>query len=70
MVGADELSKADQQSLAFGEAFERGFLSQGATESREIAQSLDMGWDLLSTLPVQELTHLSMDDLARFIRRE
>jgi V/A-type H+-transporting ATPase subunit B len=70
VVGADELGKADQASLAFGDAFERGFLSQGAAENREIGQSLDMGWELLSKLPVQELSHLSMEDLERFIKKE
>ncbi len=70
VVGADELGKADQASLAFGDAFEREFLSQGAAENREIGQSLDMGWELLSKLPVHELSHLSMEDLERFIKQE
>ena len=70
VVGADELNRGDQALLAFGEAFERDFLSQEGTESRGIDQSLEIGWELLSALPAHELSHLSMDDLDRFIKKQ
>ncbi|MGI6783161.1 MAG: V-type ATP synthase subunit B [Aminivibrio sp.] len=70
VVGEDELSPADRASLAFGDDFERAFLNQEADESREIGQSLDMGWDLLAKLPVQELTRLSSEEIERFIKRK
>ena len=69
VVGADELSTTDKASLSFGDAFERTFLSQGAEENREIGQSLDLGWELLSTLPVQELSRLSMEEIKKYIRK-
>ena len=69
VVGADELSTTDKASLSFGDAFERSFLSQGAEENREIGQSLDLGWELLSTLPVQELSRLSMEEIKKYIRK-
>jgi len=69
VVGADELSKADKASLAFGDAFERRFLNQGADENREIGQSLDLGWELLAALPVQELSRLSMEEIEKYIRK-
>ncbi len=67
VVGADELSATDKASLSFGDAFERSFLSQGAEENREIGQSLDLGWELLSALPVQELSRLSMEEIKKYI---
>lgn len=70
VVGEDELSTADRASLTFGDAFEQSFLSQGAEENREIGQSLDLGWELLSTLPVQELSRLSMDEIGKYIRKK
>ena len=70
VVGEDELSTADRASLAFGDTFEQSFLSQGAEENREIGQSLDLGWELLSTLPVQELSRLSMDEIGKYIRKK
>lgn len=70
VVGEDELSPADRASLSFGDAFERSFLSQGGEENREISQSLDLGWELLSSLPVQELSRLSMDEIEKYIRKK
>ncbi|MEF2796287.1 MAG: V-type ATP synthase subunit B, partial [Hydrogeniiclostridium sp.] len=38
-----------------GKLFEQRFVSQGANENRPIGESLDLGWQLLSTLPREEL---------------
>ena len=35
--------------------FESKFVNQGFNENRSIEQSLDLGWELLSTLPRAEL---------------
>lgn len=51
VIGEDELGKEDKLLLKFGEAFEERFLNQGYTENRTIEQTLDLGWELLSTLP-------------------
>ena len=67
VVGEDELGKGDQASLAFGDAFERTFLNQGLDENREIGQSMDLGWDLLSMLPVQDLSRLSLEEIRKYL---
>ena len=69
VVGEDEVSRADKASLAFGDAFEQTFLNQGPEENREIGQSLDMGWELLSLLPVSDLTRLSLEEIKKYIRK-
>ncbi|MBR0541638.1 MAG: V-type ATP synthase subunit B [Clostridia bacterium] len=51
VIGEDELGNEDKMLLKFGEAFEERFLNQGYTENRTIEQTLDLGWELLSTLP-------------------
>ena len=63
VVGEDELSKTDKQSLAFGELFENKFVRQDHDEDREIGHSLDIAWDILSTLPKSELTRVSLDEI-------
>lgn len=68
VVGEDELSKVDKQSLAFGAFFENRFLRQGKDEDREIGQSLDMSWNILSALPRGELTRVSLDEIKNHIR--
>lgn len=70
VVGEDEVSPTDKSALAFGEAFENTFLKQEGDENREIGQSLDLGWHLLSGLPESELSRLSMDEVEKFIRRK
>ena len=69
VVGTDELSRADKASLAFGDSFERLFVNQGMEENREIGHSLDLGWKLLSMLPVQELSRLSMEEIEKYIKK-
>ncbi len=54
IIGSDELSAAERGAIAFGEAFERRFLSQGRREHRAIGDTLDIGWEVLSSLPGQE----------------
>jgi V/A-type H+-transporting ATPase subunit B len=68
VVGEDELSKTDKQSITFGDFFENRFLKQGRDEDREIGQSLDMAWDILSTLPQGDLTRVSLDEIRAHIK--
>lgn len=69
VVGEDELSKNDKSSLKFGKLFEEQFLRQGKEEEREIGYSLDMAWDILSSLPRSELTRVSMMEIQEHIRK-
>lgn len=69
VVGEDELSKTDKAYLTFGEAFEKQFLMQGREEDREIAQSLDIGWQLLGMLPKAELTRVTMEEIRKYIQK-
>ena len=55
VIGEDELSELDKQYLAFGDAFERKFVHQSLVENRTIAETLDLGWKLLTMLPRSEL---------------
>ena len=55
VIGEDELSELDKQYLAFGDAFERKFVHQSLVENRTIAETLDLGWKLLTMLPRGEL---------------
>ena len=68
VVGSDELGKGDQASLAFGDRFEERFLKQGGDEDREIGGSLDLGWEILSGLPREQLTRVSMEELRKHLK--
>jgi V/A-type H+-transporting ATPase subunit B len=70
VVGEEELSRTDKQSLAFGKAFEDRFLRQGSDEDRDIAESLDLGWDILRLLPRGDLTRVTLPEIQEHLGAE
>lgn len=68
VIGEEELSDVDQKYLKFGRAFEREFVNQSFTENRTIERTLEIGWKLLSMLPKQELTRVTLDEIAKFYK--
>ncbi len=58
IVGKDALSERDRMFLEFADLFEDRFVRQGPNEDRSITETLDLGWDLLSTLPVDQLVRI------------
>ena len=67
-IGEEELSPLDKQYLKFGEAFEMDFLNQGEYENRSIETTLELGWDALSVLPMEELHRVSDELLKKHYR--
>ncbi len=55
VIGEDELSPIDRKYIEFGRLFEKHFLNQGFETNRNMIDTLDLGWDLLSILPKEEL---------------
>ena len=55
VIGEEELSPTDKKYLEFGRLFESKLITQGFHENRSMEQSLNLGWELLSTLPREEL---------------
>lgn len=55
VIGEEELSALDRRYMTFGRLFEQHFVAQGEHEERSIAQTLDLGWKLLSLLPKSAL---------------
>ena len=66
VIGEDELSSIDKKYLAFGKRFESEYIGQGLTENRNMIQTLDLGWELLSTLPREELDRVDTKILNTF----
>jgi len=66
IVGKDALSERDRGLLEFADLFEDKFVRQGYDEDRTIEDTLDLGWDLLSTLPVEQLTRIDRDLINKY----
>ncbi len=70
ILGEAALSDADKLYAAFADRFEQEYVSQGYETNRTVEQTLDLGWELLSTLPRAELRRIRDDMLDRYIPKE
>jgi V/A-type H+-transporting ATPase subunit B len=66
IVGKDALSERDRLLLEFADLFENRFVRQGYDEDRTIDDTLNIGWDLLATLPVEQLTRIDRDLINKY----
>lgn len=58
IVGEDALSDRDEKILNFTNKYEQHFVDQGFDGNRDIEESLELAWDLLSIVPQGELTRI------------
>lgn len=58
IVGEGGLAPADRRAMAFAERFERELIAQGEAR-RTLAETLEIGWALLDSLPREDLLRLS-----------
>jgi len=70
IIGEEELSGLDKLYLKFGEDFEKKFLSQGPMERRTLEEGLDLGWDVISILPAEELVRIREEDLKKYYKKK
>jgi len=70
VIGEEELYSVDKQYLKFGEAFEKEFVNQGVNENRSIEETLNIGWQLLSMLPEEELTRVTLEEIKEYRKEE
>jgi V/A-type H+-transporting ATPase subunit B len=61
IVGREALSERDNLYLDFADRFEEEFVQQGFRTDRDIDDTLDLGWELLSMFPKPELNRIDED---------
>ncbi len=66
IVGEESLSERDRRFLRFADAFEDRFVRQGRDEDRDIETTLDLGWELLSALPEDQLTKIERKFIEKY----
>jgi V/A-type H+-transporting ATPase subunit B len=69
VVGEEALTERDRKYLDFADAFEQRFVNQGRDEDRPIERTLDLGWELLSMLPEDELTRVDPRFLSKYLKK-
>jgi V/A-type H+-transporting ATPase subunit B len=66
IIGAEELSGRDRRYLEFADRFENSFVRQDEDEERNIIETLNLAWELLSLLPPSALSRVTEDDLHKY----
>ncbi|NLC66244.1 MAG: V-type ATP synthase subunit B [Clostridium sp.] len=67
ILGESALSDTDKAYAKFSDVFEETYVNQGYNTNREINDTLNIGWDLLSILPVNELKRVRDEYLERYL---
>jgi V/A-type H+-transporting ATPase subunit B len=66
IVGREALSERDNKYLDFADAFESEFVDQGFDTDRSIDDTLDIGWEVLSMLPKEELNRVDEEFIEEY----
>ena len=70
ILGEAALTDIDKLYAKFADAFEKEYVSQGYNTNRDIEQTLDIGWKLLSILPRSELKRIKDEYLDLYYGKE
>ncbi|MFB6093024.1 MAG: ATP synthase subunit B [Haloquadratum sp.] len=70
IVGREALSERDNKYLDFADRFEAEFVDQGFETNRGLEETLDIGWDLLSMLPKEELNRVDEEFIEKYYRED
>ncbi|MEJ2071264.1 MAG: V-type ATP synthase subunit B, partial [Syntrophobacterales bacterium] len=65
IIGEEALTENDQRYLTFADSFEKNFIHQGQ-HNRDLDESLNLAWSLLSILPESELKRISSDHIGKY----
>lgn len=67
ILGESALSRADLAFAKFSDSFDERYLNQGFYTNRTITETLDLGWNLLTMLPRNELKRINDALLDEFL---
>ncbi len=67
ILGEAALSEDDRKFSKFADEFEKRYVNQGPEENRTIEQTLDLGWELLTLLPVRELKRIREEYIEKYL---
>ncbi|MDD1717077.1 MAG: V-type ATP synthase subunit B [Methanoregulaceae archaeon] len=65
IVGEEALTELDKKYLKFSDEFEKQYITQGS-EDRGIERTMDIGWDLFSMLPMEELKRIKVEYIEKY----
>ncbi|HIE56475.1 MAG TPA: V-type ATP synthase subunit B, partial [Chromatiaceae bacterium] len=69
VVGEEALTATDRKYLKLADEFEKAFVQQDPYEERDIDTTLSISWDLLATLPEEELKRVKTDYIKKYLKK-
>jgi V/A-type H+-transporting ATPase subunit B len=66
ILGEAALTEVDKKYALFSDEFEKRYVSQGYETNRSIEETLDLGWELLTILPKNELKRIKPDMIEKY----
>ncbi len=70
IVGKESLSERDRKFLEFADVFEDRIVRQAHDEDRDIIQTLDICWEILADLPVDQLTRIDRKYIEKYLPKK
>ena len=70
ILGDAALTDIDKQFAQFADQFEEQYVNQGETTDRHIAETLDLGWRLLTLLPKGELKRIRDEYIEKYLPKQ
>ncbi len=70
ILGEAALSETDLLYAKFADEFEKQYVSQGYYTNRSIEETLDLGWQLRSILPVTELKRIKTEMIDKYLPKK
>ncbi len=70
ILGESALSDTDKLYAKFADEFEKRYVNQGFYENRSIEETLNLGWELLSILPVTELKRIKEELIEKYLPKK
>lgn len=70
ILGESALTDSDKIFAKFAGEFEKRYINQGYEKNRSIEETLNIGWELLSMLPVSELKRIRLEYITKYLKKE
>ncbi len=70
ILGEAALTDTDKLYAKFADEFEKRYVSQGFETNRTIEETLNLGWELLSILPVGELKRIKPEYIEKYLPKK
>ena len=70
ILGEAALTDTDKLYAKFADEFEKRYVSQGYETNRSIEETLSIGWELLSILPLGELKRIKPEHIEKYLPKK